>query len=315
MSGPAQAAEQAPAPARVQPPGLTPTQWWLLVLVTLVWGLNWPIMKLGVSGTVAHPQAYPPLSFRALSMLLGLPLLGGALLLMKVPLAVRREHWPEILRLTVPNMLVWHVVVILALQQLSSGRTAILGYTMPIFTALWGVFLYGEPLRWRQLLGVVAAALGVLLLLSSELQRMAGAPLAVGALLVAAAVWGLGTQMLRRSVSPVPLLAIAFWMTAVTTVLLCTLAVVFERGAWRMPPAPVAWAMLYNAVGVFAFAQVAWLYLARSLPPMASSLSVMMIPVLGTFSGAWALGEALQWQDHAAMVMMVVAIGSALWRR
>jgi drug/metabolite transporter (DMT)-like permease len=303
------------APAGAQPPGPTPLQVWLLVLVTLVWGLNWPVMKLGVSGTVVQPQAFPPLTFRALSMLLGLPMLGAALLLMKVPLLVQRAYWPEVLRLTAPNMLVWHVVVIMALQQLSSGRAAILAYTMPIFTALWGVFLYGEPLRRRQLLGVLAAALGVLLLLSSELQRMAGAPLAAGALLVAAAVWGLGTQMLRRSVSPVPLLTIAFWMTAVTTVVLCVLAFLFEREAWRLPPAPVAWAVVYNAVGVFAFAQVAWLYLARSLPPMASSLSVMMIPVLGTFSGAWALGEVLHWQDYVAMVMMVVAIASALWRR
>jgi drug/metabolite transporter (DMT)-like permease len=41
----------------------------------------------------------------------------------------------------------------------------------------------------------------------------------------------------------------------------------------------------------------------------------MMIPVLGTFSGAWWLGEALHWRDYAAMVLMVAAIGTALLRR
>ncbi len=297
------------------PAGPTPLQLWVLVLLTLVWGLNWPIMKLGVSGTVAQPLAYPPLTFRSLSMLWGLPVLGGALMLMKVPLRVPREQWPEILRLVGPNMLFWHVVVIVAIQHLSSGRTAILGYTMPIFTALWGVFLYGEPLQKRQLVGLGAAAAGVALLLSSELSSMAGAPLAAGALLVAAAVWGLGTQMLRRSTSSLPILTIVFWMTAATTLVMCTLAVLFERGVWRAPPAPTAWAMAFNAVGVFGFAQAAWFYLARNLPPVASSLSVMMIPVLGAFSGAWVLGETLHWQDYTAMVMMVVAIATALWRR
>ena len=297
------------------PAAPTPLQLWVLVLLTLVWGLNWPIMKWGVSGTVAHPLAYPPLTFRALSMLCGLPVLGVALKLMKVPLQVPRQQMPEILRLVGPNMLVWHVVVIVAIQHLSSGRTAILGYTMPIFTALWGVFLYGEPLRWRQLVGLAAAAAGVVLLLANEFSRMAGAPLAAGALLVAAAVWGLGTQMLRRSASPLPILTIVFWMTAVTTLVMCTLALLFERDVWRAPPPSVAWAMAFNAVGVFGFAHAAWFYLARSLPPVASSLSVMMIPVLGTFSGAWALGETLRWQDYTAMVMMVVAIASALWRR
>ena len=218
--------------------GITPLQLWVLVLLTVVWGLNWPIMKLGVSGTVAQPLPYPPLSFRALSLVMGLPVLGLALKLLKVPLTAPRQHWPEIARLTLPNMLVWHVVVIIAIQQLSSGRTAILGYTMPIFTALWGVFLYGEPLRLQQLVGVVAAAAGVALLLSSEFSSMAGAPLAAGALLVAAAIWGLGTQMLRRSASPLHILTLVFWMTAATTVLLCVLALVFERQQWRMPSAP-----------------------------------------------------------------------------
>ncbi len=301
--------------SRASTAGPTPLQLWVLVLLTLVWGLNWPIMKLGVSGTVAQPLPYPPLTFRALSLLFGLPVLGLALKLLKVPLTAPRPQWSEIARLTLPNMLVWHVVVIIAIQQLSSGRTAILGYTMPIFTALWGVFLYGEPLRLQQLVGVVAAAAGVALLLSSEFSSMAGAPLAAGALLVAAAIWGLGTQMLRRSASPLHILTVVFWMTAATTVLLCVLAVVFERQLWRTPSAPAAWAIAYNAVGVFGFAHAAWFYLARSLPPVASSLSVMMIPVLGTFSGAWTLGETLHWQDYTAMVMMVVAIASALWRR
>ena len=39
---------------------------------------------------------------------------------------------------------------------------------------------------------------------------------------------------------------------------------------------------------------------------MASTLSVMFIPVLGVFTGALWLGEVLHWQDWAAVVLMVV---------
>ena len=70
---------------------------------------------------------------------------------------------------------------------------------------------------------------------------------------------------------------------------------------------------LYNALLVFGFAHSAWFYLARGLPPVASTLSVMMIPILGVFSGAWALNEILHWQDWAAMGLMVVSIASVLW--
>lgn len=279
----------------------------VLLLLTLIWGLNWPVMKLGVSG-------FPPLSFRAVSMLAGLPLFGLALLAMRVPLALPREHWGELLRLTVSNMLVWHVVVILAIPSLSSGRAAILGYSMPVFAALWGRWLFGDRLGWRQLAGVAAAGLGVVLLLAHEAGRLAGAPWAAAAMLLAAATWAYGTHRLRRSTIPVPLLAVSFWMTAVTTLVMSVLALAFESQRWTLPPAPVAWAIAYNAIGVFCFAQAAWFYLARTLPPVASSISVMMIPVLGTFSGALVLGETLHWQDFAAMLLIVAAIASVLAR-
>jgi threonine/homoserine efflux transporter RhtA len=39
----------------------------------------------------------------------------------------------------------------------------------------------------------------------------------------------------------------------------------------------------------------------------------MLIPVLGTVSGALWLHEQLHWQDGAAIALMLVAIGSVLW--
>jgi drug/metabolite transporter (DMT)-like permease len=285
---------------------LSSRQWITLSLLTLVWGINWPIMKFGVTG-------YPPLTFRSLSMLIGLPVLGLALVLMKIPFRIPRSHWRELFTLALFNMFIWHVLVILALPMLSSGRAAILGYTMPIFSAIWGVIWFNAPLRARQWLGVVAAGVGVLLLLWNELSHLSGQPMGVLMVLVAASTWAYGTQRLRHTPMPVPTLTIAFWMTCMTTVLLTVLAYVFEQDRWQMPAESTQWAILYNALGVFAFAQAAWLTLARGLPPVASTLSVMFIPVLGVFTGAWLLNEVLHWQDWTAVVLMVVAIASVLW--
>lgn len=290
----------------------SPRQLWLLVLLTLVWGINWPVMKVGISGWPDAPSPYPPLTFRALSIGLGLPVLWVALRVMRVPLAVPRAHWPELLRLTLSNMVVWHLVMIVALQALSSGRAAILGYTMPVFSALWGAWVFGERLTGRQWSGVAAAGLGVLLLLVHEFTRLAGAPQAASAVLVAAFVWAYGTHRMRRTTLPVPTLAIAFWMTVLTFGAVGLAALLFERARWQWPSPTLQLAIVYNALGVFAFAQVVWLVLARSLPPVASTLSVMMIPVLGVFSGAVGLGEPLHWQDFAAVLLMVLAIAAVL---
>jgi drug/metabolite transporter (DMT)-like permease len=210
-------------------------------------------------------------------------------------------------------MLVWHVLIILAVQNLSSGRSAILGYTMPIFSALIGVLWFGASMRWRAWAGVGCAALGVVLLLWHELSAIAGKPLGIVLGLIAAAFWGLGTQQIRHTRMQVPTLAIVFWMTCMSTLLMSVLAFVFERRDWGPVP-DITWvSIVYNAFGVFVFAQAAWLSLARNLPPLASTLSVMFIPVLGVFSGAYFLNEALHWQDWAAIVLIVLAIASVLW--
>ena len=286
-------------------PSLTRQQLGLLIALTLLWGINWPIMKAGITG-------FPPLTFRALSIWFGLPVLALGLVVMKTPFTVPRDRWPELLWLTLGNMLVWQILIILALTQLSSGRAGILGYTMPIFSAVIGALWFGDALKPRGWLGVAAAALGVLLLLWHELANMAGRPIGVLLALTGAAVWALGTRQLRTSRIGLPTITIAFWMIALTGVVITVLAVLFERDAWHAPGPANLFAIGYNAVLIFGFAQLAWLLLARGLPPLASTLSVMFIPVLGLFSGAWWLNEALHWQDWAAVSLIVVAIASVL---
>ena len=285
---------------------LTKRQWLLLALLTLVWGLNWPVLKLGVTG-------FPPLTFRMLCLLIGTPVLGLGLVVMKVPFRIPRQYWRELLVLAIFNMFIWHALIILAVQYLSSGRSAILGYTMPIFSALIGALIFHNQLSKRAWGGVIAAALGVVLLLWHELANLSGKPVGVVLALVAASTWALGTQMLRRTTIPLPTLTLSFWMTAMTTLVMTVLAFVFEFHRWQ-EPTPTHWAaIVFNALLVFGFAHAAWFYLARVLPPVASTLSVMMIPILGVFSGAWALNEVLHWQDWAAMGLMVVSIASVLW--
>ena len=289
------------------PGGLGARRIVLLVLLTLTWGLNWPVMKAGVAD-------FPPLTFRALSMWLGLPVLWAVLRLREVPLGIERAHWRELAALTVTNMVGWHVLTILSVRALSSGRAAILGYTMPIWSALWGYAFWGQRLAPRQLAGIAAAGLGVGFLVWHELAQFAGRPIAAFGMLAAAAIWAFGTQQMRHTrMAGVQTLAIVFWMTALTTLITTVLAIAFERGGWHAPSAVTWGAVVINAVLVFAFAQVVWLVLARDLPPVASTMSIMLVPVLGTLSGSWWLHEQLHWQDGAAIALLLLAIAAVMW--
>ena len=152
---------------------LTTRQWVVLALLTLVWGFNWPVMKIGVTG-------FPPLTYRMICLFIGTPLLGLVLLALKVPFKVPRQYWKELLVLAVFNMFFWHFLIILAVNLLSSGRAAILGYTMPIFSAVIGALVFKTQLSKRNWGGISAAAIGVIFLLWHELDNFSGKPFGIG---------------------------------------------------------------------------------------------------------------------------------------
>jgi drug/metabolite transporter (DMT)-like permease len=290
---------------RLSMTSLSRKDWILLALLTLFWGLNWPVMKAGV-------QDFPPLTFRTLSMIGGLPILWLAARMQGASLAIPRGKTLDVIRLAIPNMLIWHVFIILGVKVLSSGRAAILGYTMPVWAVLSAMLFFRERPTRIAWLGIGCAMAGALLLLSSEFSTLAGNPLGTLFALIAAAGWGYGTVAMKRSQLDMPTISLTYWMLALTTVVMAVAAIVFERAAWHGPDARTWAALLYNALIVFGFAHVVWFKLARTLPPVASSLSVMMIPVLGVFSGAWLLGETPHGPDYAAMVLILLAMSTVL---
>jgi drug/metabolite transporter (DMT)-like permease len=228
------------------------------------------------------------------------------------PLALRRSDWPDVVRLAVPNVVIWHMAVIVALTLLPAGRSAILGYTMPLWAALIGALWFGEHPPARHWLGVAAALLATVLLLSSELTALAGHPSGTLLMLFAAASWGYGTHQARRRAIHVPALTAIFWMLALALIALLASSLLLERHRWRMPQ-QAEWAAIgFNMSISVAFCHVVWLKLARRMPPAASGLSMMMIPVLGVFSSMWLLGERPRWQDAVALVLIVFSLATVL---
>ena len=107
---------------------------WGLALLTILWGFNWPVMKTGVS-------AIAPMTFRSLSMLLAVPMLWWMVRATGESIRIPRAHWREIALIALFNMAIWYVCVMYGVSLLSSGRAAILGYTMPIWAAVLGIVL------------------------------------------------------------------------------------------------------------------------------------------------------------------------------
>ncbi len=286
---------------------LSRRQLWALVGLTLMWGVNWPMMKLSL-------QELTPLYFRASTMFL-----GAAWLFVYVQRHGERmwpqgREWLTIAWLGLPNVLGWHSLSIFGVQELASGRAAIIGFTMPIFTVLLGAAFFGERITPRVRLAVVAAGIAIGLLLWHELQSLSGRPAGIAWMLGAAACWGLGTLTFKRAHFQLSAMAVTVWMLLLGSAVLWVLAIAIEPvPAPQRFSVPMWLALAYGVLINYGVAQLIWFGLARHLPPATSAMSVMAIPLVGTLSATFIVGEIPHWQDWLAIVFVMIAIASVLW--
>lgn len=281
-------------------------QLWALLALTLMWGVNWPMMKLSL-------QQLSPLYFRAITMVLGASWLFVYVAARGERMRPTGREWLSIAALGLPNVLGWHTLSIFGVQELASGRAAILGFTMPIFTVLIGAAFFGERITPRVRLAVVCVSVAIGLLLWHELQRLSGRPAGVAWMLGAAACWALGTLMFRRAHLTLSPLVVTVWMLLLDSAVVWVLALSLEPPPQPASFTPLMWVSLaYGVLINYGFAQLIWFGLARDLPPATSAMSVMAIPLVGTLSATVITREVPHWQDWLAMVFVMVAIASVL---
>jgi drug/metabolite transporter (DMT)-like permease len=69
---------------------------------------------------------------------------------------------------------------------------------------------------------------------------------------------------------------------------------------------------LFNLVVAFNFCYWAWYKIVLLAPVGVSSLSVMMIPVVGVFSSVLVLGEVPSWSDYTALILVVGSLATVM---
>ncbi len=273
----------------------------LLALLALGWGFNWPIMKI-VLVDVA------PLTFRGVCLLSG----GiGVLLLARIggqSLAVPAGSWTQLLLLTATNILVWNVCVIYGVAMLPSGRAALLGYTMPIWSTLLSVWFLHERLTPRRVLALILAMAGIFVLMSADLANLGGALGGVALLLTAAMSWAVGLVMLKRFIVPMPTFALTGWLMLLGGIPVALGAIALEHDQWRAVGTYPALGVLYNIFVSFMFCYWAWNRIVLMVPVAVSSLSSLITPVIGVLSGAWLLNEPLTWREIVAAGLILGGI-------
>jgi drug/metabolite transporter (DMT)-like permease len=287
--------------------GITPAALVPVLVLTLVWGCNWPVLKMGVTEMAPLTFRASTLVFAALGMLAVARLSGDSI---RVP----RALWGKLVTLAIFNIAGWNGLILFGVQQLPAGRSAILAYTMPVWTVLFSLFLLHEPLSKRRIVGLVLGMIGMALLLGEDARHLQRTPTAAVLIIAAAVAWAFGTVLLRKWKLPVPQNALSGWMMLLGWLPLFVAAPFFAP--WPAPSSlsGSAWfAIAYNIFLAGTLAHWAWFTLARTLPVAISSMASLPVPIVGVFSGMVLLGERPGAGEWAALGLVSAAMVAVLW--
>ena len=280
-----------------------------ILLLTVVWGCNWPVLKVGVSEVA-------PLTFRAVT--LPVAALGMFLVTLVSGESVRipRAWWGKVATLAFLNIAGWNGFVLFGVQQLPAGRSAIIAYTMPIWATLIAMVVLHEPLNRRKLVGLALGMLGMAVLLGDDIRHIRSTPTGAILILCAAILWACGTVLLRKWKPPIAQNTLSGWMMLLGWLPLVILAPFFEThpASYLLHLSATTWfAILYNIFLAGTLAHWAFYRLARALPVAVSSMSSLPVPIVGVLSGMLLLGERPGAAEWIALLLVVAAMFAVLW--
>jgi drug/metabolite transporter (DMT)-like permease len=260
----------------------------LLGLVILLWGVNWPIMKTGLS-------YLPPLWFAFARVLLGALTLAALLSIRGGLQRPPRADFSVLLSVGLLQIGGFLALTHMALLYVEAGRSAILAYTTPLWVVPLSAVFLGERIGIVRVLAMACGIAGLAVLFNPlEVDYGDRATLVGNGMLIASAVvWAFTIVHVRGHRWQATPLDLMPWQLLLGGTVLLPLALVIEPHpdlGWGWPLIAV---LAYNGPVATAFCYWAFVTINRSLQATTTSMGSLGVPVVGVLAAAIALGEPL----------------------
>ncbi|HTD37151.1 MAG TPA: DMT family transporter, partial [Candidatus Limnocylindrales bacterium] len=264
-----------------------------LVLLALVWGYTWVGIKIATYDASPYVVAGARLAIATaiLFAILGL---------------TRRSLKPPPLRPTIVLGMLqttgWTLLQTLAVALAGAGKSAVLGYTMPFWTALLAWPFLGERIAGLRWLALALAAAGLALVvapLDPHTFVSDGLAVAAGISWAASAVYA---KWFRKRYD-VELLSLTAWQLLWGTLPLLLLMFVF--------PMHIHWtssflaSMAFISIGGGALGWFLWMFILSRLPAGVAGIASLATPVVGVLSAALQLHEIPSRTELAGMALIL----------
>ncbi|MFC5697011.1 EamA family transporter [Pseudomonas sp. GCM10022186] len=269
----------------------------LALLVTLIWGVNFVVIKVGL-------EDFPPLLFCALRFALAaLPLL-----FLRGPMPA--PFWRIVQIGLLLGVIKFGLLFVGMHLGMPAGLSSLVLQSQVFFTILIAALFLGERPGRRSLLGLLLAASGLVLI---GLGRPLGDSLLAFMLVIAAALaWAFANIATKRSGAK-DMLRLICWVSLIPPLPLLALSYIFEGAeaiaaalshpSWGGIGAQVYIAFLATTVG-FGL----WSFLLQRYPASLVTPFALAVPVSGLLSGWLLLGERLSAAGWLACVLVFVGL-------
>lgn len=275
----------------------------ILVVVILIWGLGWPINKMGLNYIPPYWYASGRLVFGTLSMFI----IGLCLRKLILP---NKQDLPLLLTLGIFQNGLFILFLNLALTNIESGTAAILVYTTPVWVTPIAIFYFKERNSLFKWLGILFGIIGILCMLNPSAIDWSNDQTKMGVfyLLLAAINVSIGilcAKYLKWYHTP---LELAPWQLLIGSIILLIVAIIVE-------PHPVLeWnltstlSLAFTSIFATAIAFLGIAYVSKTLPATVSSISFLAVPVCGVIFSALILNEAIQSFKIYAMLFICAGV-------
>jgi len=270
-----------------------------LTLLILIWGLGYPVMKIGL-------QYSPPLMFAGLrAVIAGLFLI--ALAIYHQEQIDLQKSWPALTLSTVFNVGLFFGLSTISVAHLPAGLASVLLYVQPIIVGLLAHWLLKEILTRKKFIGLIFGFIGVAVISYRGIQGELSLYGVVMALLSAAA-WAIGTIGLKRAnpSSVYWFISLPFFIGGWLIILVAQL--LGEQWSQITLNIPFVGAMLWGSIIGLAFSWFIWLSLIKTMDATRISANTFLVPLVSIAAGTVFLGEALTWSLAGGGALVIYGV-------
>ncbi|MDT8901598.1 DMT family transporter [Anaeroselena agilis] len=282
----------------------------ILLAIVFIWGVNTPVMKIGLS-------AMDPLVYNALRLVVAALISGVALVASHGYRPMSLPDLRHLAAISVFGLFVNQVFIIYGMNATTAGNAALVLATLPVNVALINRVLGLETLSPRTAAGIVVSFAGVLLaVLGAGREISLTGPHLTGAALILVGQLGYSyyTVSFRRLTDRYSLYQIITGAFTVSAVLFVLIAVPdLARTDWAAVPAAAWQSVVFSSVFALALANITWIWAVKALGSTRASLFPNICPVISIVFAGLFLDETFGLLQAAGAV--IIFLGLWLSRR